>query len=283
MKSIPTQEATAPPIAKMKPDGGGTFWEHLEVLRWTLIRCGIVLLGISIAAFCLKDFIFDDIVLAPCHKEFCTYQLLQQLGNALSIPSIAPNVSSLRIVNIDLASQLFVHLRISVGIALIIGFPYLTCELWAFVVPALYNNERKAAGNAIFWFILLFFLGVAVAYFIIFPMTVNFLGNYQVSQSVANTISLNSYISTFVGLIFTMGVVFELPIVAFFLAKVGVLHSDFLRRYRKVAFVIVLCLAAVITPSTDAFTLAIVALPLWFLYELGGLVVKRVERHTGNT
>ena len=249
---------------------GKTFWEHVEVFRWMIIRCVAVLLGIAVLAFCYKEFVFDRLILAPCDNDFLTYRLLRSLGMPVS-------PSEIEMINIELASQLMVHLKVSCYLALVVAFPYLIVELWLFVKPALYSNERRPAVTAIVAFFLQFFLGMALAYYLIFPLTFNFLGTYQVSARVANQVSLSSYISTLIGLLFMMGLVFEMPIVAFFFSKIGVLTATFLRRWRKVAVVLVLVAAAFITPSTDVFTMCLVALPLWLLYEFSVLVARRAE------
>ena len=255
-----------------------SFWSHVEALRWVLLRCVVVVFGIAIAAFCFKDFVFDQIILAPCHDNFITYSILCRLGELLPMPSLCPEIQTITLININLAAQLFTHLSISFYVGIVIGFPYLIIEFWLFASPALYPKERKPAVKGTISFIFLFFIGVLTAYYVIFPLTVNFLGTYQVSTSVANQISLNSYISTFLTLIFMMGLVFEMPILAYFFAKIGVLTSHFLSKYRKVSVVIILIAAAFITPSTDIFTLLFVALPLQLLYELSRWVVKRVEK-----
>lgn len=249
---------------------GKTFWGHVEVFRWVLIRCAVVVFGLAVVAFCNKDFVFNGLILAPCDADFITYRILSRVG-------LVSNVGQIELININLASQLMTHLSISFYLALVVAFPYLIVELWLFVKPALYSNERKPAVIATLAFFFQFFLGLALAYFLIFPLTFHFLGTYQVSGRVANQISLNSYISTFIGLLFMMGLVFEMPIVAYFFARIGVLKSAFLQRCRKVAVVLVLVAAAFITPSTDVFTMCLVALPLWLLYEFSILVVRRAE------
>ncbi len=180
-------------------------------------------------------------------------------------------------ININLAAQFFTHMKIAFICGLVVMFPYIILEAWFFVKPALLSNEKSAAVKGALSFVVLFLSGVAVAYFIIFPLTLNFLGNYQVSETVSNQISLNSYISTFLSLVFLLGIVFEMPIVAYFFAKIGILHSEFLKKYRKVAVVLILILSALITPSTDAFTMLLVVFPLYFLYELSRWIVKKVE------
>lgn len=249
--------------------GGKTFWGHVEVLRWMLVRCLLVVFGIAVAAFCYKDFIFERLILAPCNADFITYRLLQRLG-------MAAGIGQVELINIDLASQLMTHLRVSLYLALVVAFPYLVVELWFFVKPALYTYERRPAVLAVVAFFFQFFLGMALAYWLIFPLTFNFLGTYQVSVRVENQISLSSYISTFLGLMFMLGLVFEMPVAAYFFARIGVLSASFLQRWRKVAVVLILLAAAFITPSTDVFTMCLVALPLWGLYEFSALVVRRV-------
>lgn len=249
---------------------GKTFWGHVEVLRWLLLRCIAVVFGLAVVAFCYKDLVFGQLIFAPCKADFVTYRLLSKIGLAVSVGHID-------LININLASQLMTHLSISFYLALVVAFPYLIVELWLFVKPALYSNERKPAVVAIVAFFFQFFLGMALAYYLVFPLTFNFLGTYQVAENVVNQISLNSYIGTFIGLMFMMGLVFEMPIVAYFFARIGVLRSDFLRHGRKMALVLVLVAAAFITPSTDVFTMCLVALPLWLLYEFSIRVVRRAE------
>lgn len=250
--------------------GDKTFWGHVEVFRWLLIRCIILVFGLAVAAFCYKDFVFEQLILAPCNADFITYRLLSKIG-------LVAQVGQIELININLASQLMTHLSISFYLALVVAFPYLIVEMWFFVKPALYNNERKPAILAIIAFFFQFFLGLALAYYLIFPLTFNFLGTYQVSLRVVNQISLNSYISTFLGLLFIMGLVFEMPIVAYFFSKIGVLKSVWLRQGRKVAIVLILVAAALITPSTDIFTMCLVALPLWLLYEFSIIVTRKAE------
>lgn len=250
---------------------GKTFWEHIEVFRWLLIRCITFVFGLAVVTFCYKDFVFEQLILAPCDADFITYRLFSKIG-------LVANVQQIDLININLASQLMTHLSISFYLAAVVAFPYLITELWFFVKPALYDSERRPAVVAVVAFFFQFFLGMALAYFLIFPLTFNFLGTYHVSLRVENQISLTSYISTFIGLLFMMGLVFEMPIVAYFFARIGVLKARFLTRYRKVAVVLILVAAAFITPSTDVFTMCLVALPLWLLYEFSVMIVKRAEK-----
>ena len=262
----------------MSKEQENPFWSHVEALRWVLVRCFVVVFGIAIAAFFFKDFVFDYIILAPCRNDFVTYSALCRLDMLLPVSFLCPQMQDIHIININLAAQLFTHLSISFYIGVIIGFPYLMIEFWLFAAPALYPKERKPAIKGTISFVFLFFTGILTAYYVIFPLTLNFLGTYQVSESIENHISLNSYISTFLGLVFMIGLVFDMPIVAYFFAKIGVLTSGFLSKYRKFSIVIILIIAALITPSTDVFTMLLVAIPLQLLYELSRLVVKRVEK-----
>lgn len=254
------------------------FWGHVEVLRWVLIRCIVVVLGLAVVAFCFKEFVFESIVLAPCDGDFITYRAMCKLADMLGMAGLCPQIGEIEMININLSSQLMTHISMSCYLAAVVAMPYLVTEAWLFVKPALYSREQRIAKVAVVAFFFQFFLGLALAYYLIFPLTYNFLGNYQVSERVVNQISLSSYTSTFIGLLLTMGLVFEMPIVAYFFAKIGVLKSSFLTKYRKVAVVITLVLAAFITPSTDVFTMCLVALPLYLLYEFSRMVVRRVER-----
>ncbi|MDR2085365.1 MAG: twin-arginine translocase subunit TatC [Bacteroidales bacterium] len=254
-----------------------SIWQHIEDLRWTIVRSVIVVLVFTIVAFIFKDFVFNSIILAPCSNDFVSYKIINKILHAFS-PQINIMAENISLININLAAQLFIHLSISFYLGLIAAVPYIIIEIWLYVSPALYSNERKPAVTGIIFFVLLFFLGIFIAFYIIFPITLSFLSSYQVSESVPNQISLNSYISTFLSLIFMIGLVFEMPVVAYFFAKIGVLKSAFLKKYRKVAIVIILILAAIITPTTDIFTMLLVAVPLQLLFECSVLVVKKVEK-----
>ena len=255
------------------------FWDHLEVMRNVLIRILLVVSGLAIAVFCFKDLIFEGVVFAPCEPDFVTYRLLCAMGKWTGWDGLCIDITPIQMININLSSQLLTHISVSFYAALIVALPYVITEIWYFVKPALYSREQRPARFAVVAFFFQFLLGLALAYFVIFPLTYNFLGTYQVNERVVNQISLNSYISTLMGLLLAMGIVFEMPVVSHFFAKIGVLHASFFKRYRKIAFVAALVLAAFITPSTDAFTMTLVAAPLYLLYEFSRLVVRRVERN----
>lgn len=260
-----------------KEENEMTFWDHLEALRWHLLRSFIAVLVFAIIAFIGREFIFDTIILAPKSQDFFTNVMLCKMGTALGTDALCFNTMNLKIVNIEMSGQFLIHLYISIVAGIIIAIPYIIGEIWAFIRPALYPNEQKYTTGAVIVTSLLFILGVLFSYFLIVPLTINFLGTYQVSETVSNTIALRSYISTVVSLTFAVGLVFELPVFVFFLTKVGMLTPDFMRRNRKYMLVIVLAMAAIITPA-DIFSQILVSIPLYGLYEASILVSRHVYR-----
>lgn len=240
-----------------------TFWEHLDQLRGLILRSLGAVVVLMLPIFFLKEYLFDRIIFAPARADFFLYRLF---GTSFS----------LEIINVDMASQFFVHLRVTFLVSMIVSVPYIIYGLWKFVSPALYESEKKAVKSGFLLSSLLFYLGVAVGYCIVFPLTVRFLGNYHVSESIPNTISLDSYISMFLSLILIMGLVFELPAVAVALSRLGFINRKMLVKVRKYAVVAALILSAVITPSGDAFTMLVVAAPLYLLYEFSILLTKIV-------
>ncbi len=252
-----------------------SFWDHLDALRRALFRIAMVLLGLMIVIFLNRSLVFDTLIFGPRSSDFILYQWMCSLGALTHVPGMCPDYFSITIININMAAQFFTHVSTSFWLGLVLGFPYIIWELWRFIAPALYPNERRAVRRAFAFSSLLFFLGVVVGYVFIFPLTIRFLGTYQVSDIVANQISLESYVGMFVTLILTMGLVFEMPVLAKVLSRMGIITRSFLRKYRRHAIVAVAILAAVITPSTDAFTMLMVAVPLYFLYEFSILVCKK--------
>lgn len=242
----------------------GTFWEHLDVFRRAIIRILIVVGAVASAFFCFKEFLFEGVIFAPTREDFLIFRLLQS-------EEFAP----VKIINTKLSAQLFIHLSTSFYFALIVCIPYILGEIWFFLKPALYKSEKELTFKALFFMTLLFYSGVLTSYFLIFPLSVNFLANYQVADFVDNLTDLDSYIDTMTSLTLSLGIVFELPVLAHFLSKIGILSYSFMSGHRKHAFVAVLFLAAVITPSTDVFTMLLTSLPLQLVYELSVAVVKR--------
>ena len=252
-----------------------SFWDHLEELRSTLIKIGGVLVVFAIVFFIFMPDIFDKVILAPCKGDFVLYQLFEDITKKFpSMPQFTTEGFHVELINIKLASQFFIHMSTSLWLALVFAFPVIIWLLWNFIKPALYENERKGGSQAFFLGIVMFFLGVAVGYFVVFPITLRFLAEYKVSELVPNQISLDSYMDNFLMLIFIMGIVFEMPLLAWLLSKIGFLHREFFAKYRRHAVVVLLVLAALITPTGDPLTLYIVFLPLYLLYELSAYFVS---------
>ena len=243
-----------------------TFWEHIDEFRGILFRAVFVIVVGMIVAFLAKDFVFDRIILAPLDDQFVLYRVLNRLLLGLGYAA-APSFS-MELINIDLAAQFFIHLKISFWVGFILVLPYVLYLLWGFVAPALYVSEKKAVRGAFFFGGGMFLIGLVVAYGLIFPLTLRFLGTYQVSASVANQISLQSYIAMFIRLCLVMGLVFEMPALAAVLSRVGLLTRSWMKKYRKHAIVVLMILAAIITPTGDAFTLFRVGIPFYMWYEL---------------
>lgn len=251
-----------------------SFWDHIDALRAVLIRIVAVLVVATIVLFCMMPSIFDSVILAPCHGDFVLYRLFERMTSSVSwLPQFTTNGFEVELINIKLASQFFIHMSTSFWLALVLTFPFVLYELWTFISPALYNNEKQGVKIAFFIGCFMFFLGVLVGYFVVFPVTLRFLADYHVSQMVPNQISLDSYMDTFLMLIFVMGVIFELPLVAWLLGVLGMLHRGFFRTYRRHAIIVLLVLAALITPTGDPFTLMVVFLPIYLLFELSAYLV----------
>ena len=253
-----------------------SFWDHLDVLRWLLFRviCAWVILAVGF--FIIMPDFFDKIILAPCYNDFVFYDFLRWIGQQLHLndPFFTQDEFEVHLQNINLASQFFTHITTSFLMAVVVTAPYLVYEIWRFVRPALYPNELKGVRKAFSLGTVFFFLGVAVGYFMIFPLALRFLSTYQLSVAIENEISLTSYIDNFMMLVLMMGVAFELPLVTWLLSLIGLVTRSFLREYRKHAFLLIVIFAAVITPTGDPFTLSAVSLPLYLLYELSIFMVK---------
>lgn len=254
-----------------------SFWEHFDVLRVAILKSLGVAMVCAVVAFCFKDALFT-IIFAPGNSDFVTYRLLQSVSTWLTGVDVVTDDFFVKLINTGLAEQFIVHMKAAFCAGVICASPYILYQLFRFVSPALYANERKYIVRMMGGGYLMFAIGVMVSYFVVFPLTFRFLGTYQVSSDVENMISLQSYISTFMTMSLAMGVIFEIPVLSWLFAKVGFLSVDFMRRYRKHAIVIILVVAAVITPTSDVFTLLLVALPMWLLYEVSILIVKRTGR-----
>jgi len=254
-----------------------TFWDHLDELRWHIMRSLIAVVVLAIVAFVNREIIFDYIILAPSSSEFITNRALCKIGDFLSVSALCVKDMKLQIINIKMSGQFLTHMYISIVAGFILAFPYVLWEIWRFIKPAMKETEQKYSSGGVFISSLLFLMGILFSYFIIVPLTVNFLGTYQVSDSVYNQISLTSYINTVVSVTFSVGLVFELPILVYFLTKIGVLTPDFMRNNRKYMYVIMLILSAIITPP-DMFSQVLVVVPLIVLYEFSIGVSNRIYK-----
>lgn len=249
----------------MAQTGEMTFWDHLEELRGSLFRM-LAVFGVAVVVlFFFKDFLFDGVILAPSKSDFFLYRLL---GADFS----------LTLVNIEVAAQFMIHMKITFICALIVTFPYLVYEVWRFVAPALYEKEKKTVRGAFLFASILFYVGVLVGYTIVFPLMLNFFSGYQVSPDIPNTFSLSSYISMFTSMVMIFGIVFEFPTVALALSSLGLMTKDTLKSFRRHAVCAVLIVAAVITPSGDPFSLMVVSVPLYMLYEFSILICRNKKQ-----
>ena len=250
-----------------------SFWEHLNVLRAAIVKIVAIVTVFGITAFCFKEELFA-VVLAPKNDGFVTYRLFNRIaawagGETRSF--------AVQLINTGLAQQFIIHMKTALCAGVLCASPYIIYQLFRFVSPALYTNERKYVMRVVGGGYVMFVVGILVSYFLIFPLTFRFLGMYQVSEDVANLITLDSYISTLVLMCLSMGIVFEIPILSWLFARLGLLSADFMCRYRKHSIVIILVVAAIITPTSDVFTLSLVALPMWFLYEVSIFIVNKTN------
>lgn len=265
-------------MAQNRDEAKMTFWEHIEVLRKVIFRCLTVWLACTIGAFCFKDELFA-ILFAPAKSDFVLYKGLCWLADLTGWSSLCLGDFSVNFINIELASQFMIHLQVALIVGIVAAFPYLLIQLYGFIAPALYQQEKKYSILLIFFGVLLFVLGVLLNYFLIFPFAFRFLSTYQVQETVINQISLKSYTSTLLVLSLLLGILFEIPIVAYFLAKLEIVNAELLKRYRRHAFVVLCILAAIITPTADVFTLMLVTMPLYFLYGVSIVVARRTKVH----
>jgi sec-independent protein translocase protein TatC len=260
-----------------KKDNEMSFLEHLEVLRWHIIKSIASILVFGIVAFIFKDILFNKILLAPKFPDFITYRIFCKVGEMVKIPRLCINAVPMELISIKMSGQFSMHIMTSLIAGFIVSFPYVFYQFWKFIVPALYPKEKKVARGAVAISSLLFLLGVFFGYFIITPLTVQFFSSYSVSDEVSNQINLISFVSTIASVLLSTGVVFELPILVFFLSKIGLITPKFMKKYRKHSFVLILLLAAIITPP-DIFSQLVVSLPLIILYEISIVISRRVER-----
>lgn len=256
-----------------------TFWDHLDELRKLLFRVFGALIVLAIGYFIAMPYLFENVILAPCHNDFVFYNFLKWIGGVFHLTGdFFTQDFNVGLININLAAPFFIHISSAFWMAVVTAVPYLLFEIWRFISPALYENEKKGVRKALGLGSIFFFIGVAVGYFLVYPLTLRFLASYQLSPDIPNQISLNSYIDNFMMLVLCMGLAFELPLLTWFLSLLGVINKAFLRKYRRHAAVAITFLAAIITPTGDPFTLTAVALPLYLLYELSILMISDKKR-----
>jgi sec-independent protein translocase protein TatC len=261
------------------PPNEMSFLDHLEELRWHLIRSTLAIVIIGVAAFMFRGFIFDTVIFGPKKMDFPTYRLFCDIATFLGFDSaFCADKLPFTIQSRLMSGQFSAHIWTSIWAGFIIGFPYVLYEMWKFISPGLYEKERKNSRGFILIASLLFFMGVLFGYYVVAPLSINFLGTYQVSAEVTNEFDLASYISTVRASVIACGILFELPIIIFFLTKVGLVTPEIMKKYRKIALVIVLILAAVITPP-DVTSQIIVAIPVLILYQVSIYISGRVIKN----
>lgn len=252
----------------MESNENMSFLDHLEVFRWHLIRSIVSVLAFSLVAFIFKDFIFDAILLAPKDPEFLTYRFFCILSESIGFGNhLCLDHSPFSLINISMSGQFSAHITISIFAGFIIAFPYILWEIWSFVRPALYEKETNVIKGVVFFSSMLFILGILFGYYVVAPISINFLGSYNVSETISNQITLSSFIITVTSVTLANGIIFELPILVYFLTKMNLLTPEFMRIYRRHALILTLVLSAIITPP-DITSQILVAFPLLILYEL---------------
>jgi len=262
---------------KNEPKAEMSFLDHLEALRWHFIKAISAIIICAILAYVYSDFVWNSIILAPKSPDFWTSRMLIKLGDFIGIPSNGLNSKPLQLINFNMSGQFMVDVWTAIIAGFIVSFPYVVFQFWSFIKPALYENERRHATGAVAVMSGLFFVGVLFGYYLIVPFSLDWLGSYSISKEVVNQINILSYISSVTSIVIAGGVSFELPVVVYFLSKVGLLTPKFLRKYRKHSYVVLLIIAAIITPP-DVLSQIIVTIPLVILYEVGIFISARVDK-----
>lgn len=250
-----------------------TFWDHLDELRGVLVKIAILLAVLAVGCFVAMPRLFDDVILAPCNASFPLYRALD------TVAGLWPGSVELRpdfhvnLVSVELTSQFMIHVSASLWMAFVLGFPMIIYLLWSFVAPGLYDSEKRGIRRAFVAGNVMFFLGMATGYFLVFPIAVRFLADYSLSDKIQTMVSLDSYMDNFFTLLLLMGAIFELPLLAWLLGKMGFLTRGFFSRYRRHAIVVLLIVAAAVTPTGDPFSLLAVFLPIYALWEFSRRLV----------
>jgi sec-independent protein translocase protein TatC len=255
-----------------------SFFDHLEALRGHLIRASIAIVVFTAVVFYYYDWIFDTIIMGPSKSTFWTYRMLCKLGEVLHRSGFCVDKIHIKLINTELAGQFTLQINSALIIGITLGVPYLIWEIWRFIKPALHEKERKAATGFVFYACLLFFLGVLFGYYVITPMSINFLSSYTVSTAIENLIDTDSYLSSVATLTLATGLVFQLPILVYILANLGIMTPKFMKESRRYAIVVILIIAAVVTPTPDMLTMTVVSIPLFALYEVSIIVAGLVEK-----
>lgn len=256
---------------------GMSFLDHLEQLRWHLLRSAAAILIFTVAAFLAKSIVFGVVILGPSKVDFITYRVLCQISDYFNVPPLCIDTLPFTIQSRQMTGQFSMHLTSSMVVGLIVSFPYLFWEVWKFISPGLYSKERQAARGAVFFVSLLFFLGTAFGYFILAPLSINFLANYQLDPSILNEFDITSYIGTLTMLVLASAIMFQLPVVIYFLSMSGLVTAAMLKSYRRHSIVVILIVSALITPP-DVISQVLIAMPILVLYEVGIQVAKRLEK-----
>lgn len=257
-----------------------SFFDHIDVLRKHLLRALAVVFVLTLGAFYFTDFIFNTVIMGPKNPNFWTYRMMCKLVEMF--PQLGPDFCitkiDAKIINTEMAGQFTLQLNSCVMVGIVLGIPYLLFELWLFVKPALHDNERKSASGFVAFASVLFFVGILFGYYIVCPLSINFLTNFTVSPDIQNTFTIDSYLSSVMTLTLGSGVIFQLPVIIFILSKLGIMTPAFMRSSRRYAIVIILIVAAVVTPTADPFTMMVVATPLFVLYEMSIYISANIER-----
>jgi sec-independent protein translocase protein TatC len=256
---------------------GMSFLDHLEALRWHLLRAVTAVLIFTVVAFIAKDFVFGVLILGPSKVDFFTYRVLCELGNFLGIPALCINELPFTLQSRQMTGQFSMHMTASMVVGLIAAFPYLFYEVWKFISPGLYAQERNAARGAVFFVSFLFLSGASFGYFVLSPLSINFLANYQLDSTIANEFDITSYVSTLSMLVLASAIMFQLPVVVYFLSMSGLVTSKMLQSYRRHSIVVILIVSAIITPP-DVVSQMLIAMPILVLYEVGIVIAKRLEK-----
>lgn len=272
-----TEESSTKKKKIKEPKAEMSFLDHLETLRWHIIKAISAIIIFAIVAYANSRYIWDYVILAPNSNTFWTSRMIIKINNLMGVASEGLNKQPLDLINFNMSGQFMVDVWTSIIVGFIVAFPYVVYQFWSFIKPALYENERKHATGAVAVMSGLFILGVLFGYYLIVPFSIDWLGSYRISSTIANQINVLSYISSVTSIVIAGGVSFELPVIIYFLSKVGLLTPGFLRKYRKHAYVLLLIIAAIITPP-DVLSQMIVCIPLVILYEIGIFISAGVER-----